>query len=60
MSNILKLKLRLRATLREWTDWKSDLQRAYRGAPVRYGTDFAKIIKANHEQGLSHAMGHLC
>jgi Zinc knuckle len=39
--------LKLRATLREWSDWKSDLQRAYRGAPHRYAADYAKIIKAN-------------
>ena len=39
--------LQLRASLRQWTDWKADLQRAYLGAPNRYRTGQAKIIMAN-------------
>jgi len=39
-------KLRLGASLKAWSDWKMEIQRAFRGAPYKYDNDCAKVIKA--------------
>ncbi|KAK9368809.1 hypothetical protein V1509DRAFT_639174 [Lipomyces kononenkoae] len=39
--------LRITSSIREWTDWKDDLQKNFDGAPRRFQTDRARIIRAN-------------
>ncbi|KAK9364309.1 hypothetical protein V1509DRAFT_185670, partial [Lipomyces kononenkoae] len=39
--------LRITSSIREWTDWKDDLQKKFDGAPRRFGTDQARVIGAN-------------
>jgi len=38
-------KLKLGASLKAWSDWKMEIQRAFRGAPYKYDNDYAKVIK---------------
>ena len=39
-------KLKLGASLKAWSDWKMEIQRAFRGAPYKYDNDCTKVIKA--------------
>ena len=38
--------LKTGASLREWSDWKIEIQRAFDAAPYKYDNDCAKVIKA--------------
>lgn len=40
--------LKLTSSIREWSDWKADLDKVFRGAPYRYkNNDNGMIITAN-------------
>ena len=43
-SNIKELKIG--ATLKAWSDWKIEIQRAFDTAPYKYDNDRTKVIKA--------------
>ncbi|ODQ75299.1 hypothetical protein LIPSTDRAFT_36270, partial [Lipomyces starkeyi NRRL Y-11557] len=38
--------LKLGATLKQWTNWRLEINRAFEGAPYKYDNDRTKVIKA--------------
>ena len=38
--------LKIGATLRAWSDWKIEIQRAFDASPYKYNNDYTKVIKA--------------
>ena len=43
-NNIKELKMG--ATLKAWSDWKIEIQRAFDVSPYKYDNDYIKVIKA--------------